>query len=413
MNRKKRTFSILFFIRRTRLNRDGHAPICMRITIDGKQVSFTTTLYADPLLWNVKIGRLTSRTTTALEINNSLNLIYRRTTDLYRKLMDREGVVYPDKLRDILLGRDTIEKDMTLLALFDKLIAQKQQLSNSGKIKNISIKSYEATRTKIVAFTQEHYRTDNIHISNVGYDFINNFRIYLLGEKSCGHNTMIRYMRHLKQVTTNAFRCKYITHDPFVDVILNTKKTTKIYLTEAELIKILKRDFSGSKVMEEIRDMFAFSCYTGLAYTDMKNLTDSHIKDNAIIKKREKTGTECFIPLLEVSKNIIEKYKNQKYPNNRILPVRACQRMNRYLKDLAKHCGIEKAISTHTARHTFATLMLTKGMSMESVARMLGHTDLKTTQIYAKILKEKVAKEMAEIEKELPLFNKKDKNTEY
>ena len=231
-------------------------------------------------------------------------------------------------------------------------------------------------------------------------------------------------MRYLKQVITDALKCNYITRDPFYNIPLTSKRTNPKYLTEAELAKILHAPFEN-KILEQTRDIFIFCSLTGLSYIDIKHLTPRHLITDQngkeyIIKDRKKTGNQSFIPLLSPAKQIIEKYqsqnqnhyqyiKNQKNNNNRndtdntLFPISPCQSMNRYLKEIAALCGIDKNLTTHCGRHTCVTLMLTKGVSIESVSKMLGHSDIKTTQIYAKILNEKVQAEISEVESKLNL----------
>ncbi len=198
-------------------------------------------------------------------------------------------------------------------------------------------------------------------------------------------------MRRLKQVTTSAYRNRYIDRDPFVDTVLSVKKPEKQVLTEKELQRIIIQEFDNLS-LNRVRDMFLFCCFTGgLSYIDLKHLKHSDITDNIIMMNRSKTNNPCFIPLLPIPLVLIKKYKSK---TEYIFPVPTNKQMNDRLKPIGKTCSIRKILTMHMARRTFATLMITKGMPIESIAKILGHSDLKTTQIYAKILDQKILDEI-------------------
>lgn len=396
------TFRILFLLRKTKLNKNGYGKVVIRVTIDGQVTEFSSKLSVKPDMWNPKAGKIIGKSKIATEINNSLNQIMIHLNDKFRLLIDRDGYVTPEKLRDAYLGLD--ERKYTLLNLFDKKLEEKK-LMVDVTIQRTALDKYICTRSKLVEFMNDQYNISDIPVTDVGYSFVMDFDIYLRSKYKCGDNTVVRHLRYVKQITTDALKRRYITIDPFQDITLSSKPGKRNYLTEEELKIILNKKIQG-KTLQLVRDVFIFQCFTGLAYVDVSKLSSRDIVENGkgdkyIIKDRTKTGVESYVPLLETPLKILEKYKKMELKNNRLLPTYACQNMNLYIKEIAAICGINKKLSTHCGRHTFATLMLTKGISVESISKMLGHTDVRTTQIYAKILNKKVDDEVGRIKDEL------------
>lgn len=390
------TFNILFIVRKTKVNQMGLAPIRVRITIGGEAIEFSTKINISPALWDAKTGKATGRTRMSADANAAIDKIITRLHTKYGEVDNKLGYVTPELLKNAFFGVD--EKTMTLLVLFDKKIGQKHSLAGVT-IKREAVWKYENTRKKLEAFIPVYCKLPDISIKEVGYDFITGFDIYLRSTCRCGHNTAVKHLRYLKQVTTDALKSGLLRIDPFLDIRLSSKKGYREFLTKEELRIIINQRFA-SEILKETRDVFVFCCLTGFAYADVSRLTVDDIvrgegNKQFIIKDRTKTGVQSFVPLLETALKIIGKYKKKDLPGGKLLPVYSCQVMNRYLKEIACLCGIKKPLSSHCGRHTFSTLMLTEGISVESVSKMLGHTDIKTTQIYARILNEKVIREVS------------------
>ena len=214
----------------------------------------------------------------------------------------------------------------------------------------------------------------------------------------CNENTTAKFLQRFRTIILLAKNNGWIHIDPFVNFKIKFKKTDRGYLTQEEVDIIMNKQFASER-LERVRDIFIFSCYTGLAYIDVKNLRTTDIRTSFddglwIMGKREKTGISYHVPLLEIPKQLIAKYSG-KLPDDKVLPVMTNQKMNEYLKEIGTVCGINKDLTFHMARHTFATLTLTQGVPIESVSKMLGHTNIKTTQIYARITDVKVSNDMA------------------
>ena len=347
------TFKVLFIIRAGRLNKAGKATLMIRITIDKKFSEFSSKLSVSPEHWDSKMGRMKGRSVSSLEVNKAIDVMLTRLNNQYLIIMEKDGYVTAEKLRDHFLGFG--ESKNTLLILFDKKIEQKRALAGKS-IQQSAVDKYICTKDRVRGFIESYYQKTDLPIKEVAYDFITNFDIYLRSVHNCGHNTVVRHMRYLKQVTTDALKCRHILYDPFYDFELSSKKSVPKFLTEDELLCILNKKFE-SELLNQVRDFFIFCCFTGLAYIDVFKLKKQDIITKAdgeqfIIKDRSKTGNESHIPLLEIPQMILRKYEDANLPNEQLLPVSACQNMNIYIKEIAALCGINKNLSTHCGRHS-------------------------------------------------------------
>ncbi len=268
----------------------------------------------------------------------------------------------------------------------------------------ITIKRYECITRHLSDFIQKKYDKEDILIKNVDQSFIEEFIFYLKKDKMLAQNTVIRYIKCLKKIINNAISNKWILKDPFNGIKLKAKKINREHLTEEELMRILQKRFTIPRI-EIVKDIFIFSCFTGLSFIDVKELKPYNIEidkngDKWISVYRKKTNNHCHIPLLDIPLQIIEKYKN--YPRslnkNRCLPVPCNQNMNSYLKEIADCCEIPKQITTHTARRTFASIVtINNNIPIERVSKMLGHSDLRMTIEYTHIFDENLKNDMDKI----------------
>lgn len=393
----KSTYRILFIIRKSKVNKDGLATVSARITIDGQSVEFSPKLSANASLWN-PIGKMNGKTKEARDVNDALDKVKADLKSHYEKLYDRDGYVTPEKLRDSYLGIEI--QQYTLIMLYDKKVEQKRNLV--GKvIRDTTLSKYTATKKRIEDYLEYQYKKKDIPVRDVNFQFVLDYETYLRSQCDCGHNSTVKHLRYLKQILSEAFKNRYITTDPFVDYRLGYKSVDKEYLLESEIKKLMSQRFEAKR-LEEVRDVFLFQCFTGVAYIDAANLTEDNIQEDEFGQKwirlyRQKSSIQANIPLLEVPEMILDKYKHL---DGKLLPIHTNQKMNEYLKEIANLCGIKKRLSTHCGRHSFATIMLTKGVSIESVSKMLGHTNITTTQIYAKILNQKIRTEVNKVRDE-------------
>jgi site-specific recombinase XerD len=405
----KSTFKILFYIKRNAQKKDGTMPVVARITVNGKISQFNTKLYALPELWSVEKGKATGRTKEAVSINNLLEEIKTSIHKVYHELRRKEAGVTSERVRNEFLGIN-LEQD-TLLTLFKKHNDDFLKLVGISKSK-ATYQKYEVTRKRLSDFLMYKYKIKDIALKEINYSFISYFETYLRSECNCGTNITAKYLQQFKRIVIIAKNNGWIVADPFANFKIRLEKVDRGYLTKEELNTIMGKEFT-IKRLEQVRDVFIFSCFTGLAYVDAKNLRQNNIStsfDNEtwIMTKRKKTGIASNIPLLEVPKMILNKYKDVLH-SGQLLPILSNQKTNSYLKEIADLCGIEKNLTFHLARHTFATTVtLSKGVPIESVSKMLGHTNIRTTQIYARITNEKIGLDMKKLASKL-----KDSNFSY
>ena len=390
----KSTFRILFYVKRDKERLDGSLPIMCRITIDGRASRFNTKISIMSELWDAKAYCAKGRSREANEINALLNDIRTSIHNVYHKLIVHENTVSAEEVKNIFLGGSV--KNRTLIEAIRIYNDDIKKLIGHGK-SVLTYNRYELVRKRVLCFLKEHYQLSDIPLKDVDHEFIYNFNIFVMTKYKCGVNTVGKFMQRFRSVILMAKNNEWIQTDPFVNFKIKFTKTDRGYLNQQEIDAIMKKRFSAKR-LSQVRDVFIFCCYTGLSYIDVKNLTQTHIQtgfDNKlwIMSKREKTGVSFNLPLLDLPKSILDKY-SQTLPEDKLLPVLSNQKMNAYLKEIGDICGIEKELTFHLARHTFATLTLTKGVSIESVSKMLGHTDIKTTQIYARVIDQKVSQDM-------------------
>ena len=404
----KSTFRVLFYVKRDKQKLDGTLPIMCRVTIDGLPTRFNTKVCVSPNIWDSKTAMAIGKSNEAAEVNNILNEIKASLHSVYHDLQMKENDVNAERVKNIFLGIEV--KHQTVLELFQRHNEDIAKLVGISRSK-VTLQKYEVAYKRMGDFIKEYYHVSDISLKEVNHMFLHNFEIYLLTTCKCKENTTAKFLQRFRTIIIMAKNNGWIHADPFANFKIRFKKTDRGYLTQEEVDLILKKKFTSER-LERVRDIFIFSCLTGLAYIDVKNLRTSNVRTSFdgglwVMGKREKTGVNFNVPLLDIPKKIIEKYEG-KLPDNKVLPVMSNQKMNEYLKEIGALCGIDKELTYHLARHTFATLTLTKGVSIESVSKMLGHTNIKTTQIYARITDVKVSNDMASFAKKME--NKKIKS---
>jgi site-specific recombinase XerD len=390
------TFKILFYLKRDKQKANGNVPLFCRITVNGKETRFGMKKDINPQCWDVKAGKATGRTNEAVEINTLIDKTKSTIYKIYRDLQENENSVTAEKLKNIFLGIDV--KHQYLLELFDQHNRDKKLLVEKSSISESTYDKYRITRNHLSEFLTKEYKLSDISLKEIDHKFICDFELFMLTSRVCAKNTTAKYIQFFKHVVIIAQKSGLIHKDPFAEYEIHIKNPDRGYLTQEEIEILMKQKFE-TKRLERVRDIFVFCCFTGISYIDVKNLMADHIRTSFdgklwIIGKREKTDVSYNVPLLEIPKKILDKYKGE-MQNDRLLPVINNQNTNAYLKEIGKLCGIKKNLTFHLSRHTFATLTLSKGVSIESVSKMLGHKNIQTTQIYARITSEKIGNDMA------------------
>jgi len=391
------TFSLLFYIITSKTKSNGTVPIYIRITINGKRAEFSAKRTIEPTKWNNTKGRAKGSNEQTKSLNKYLDTIQAKVYENQQELMQKNKSITAGTLKNAVL--DITPDKKTLLGVFENHNKKINQLIGKGYA-IATVGKYELSYRHLKEFIKFNYKADDMHFGEVIFGFITDFEHYLLCTKSISRNTTNKYLSHLIKMINIALDNEWIAKNPFRQFKMKNKEVVKEFLTENEIQILLGKVFT-IKRLELVRDIFAFCCLTGLAFVDVEKLTPDNIHTGIdgnlwVHIRRQKTNTASHIPLIPQALKIIDKYKDHPLSVNKgsVLPVLSNQKMNAYLKEIADVCGITKNLTMHTARHTFATYALTKGVPIETVAKILGHKDLKTTQIYAKIIDSKIADDM-------------------
>jgi len=405
MERKR--FSVLFFIKRTKLLKNGEAPVRVRVTYDKVYVELQLKRSILVSLWSQEKERAIGKDRNSTELNHYIDALRVKLYQIYQDLELDGKIISARAIINRYQGKDEAFK--TLYNVF------KEHNDNCRKLigtdyAEITVRRYDNCLKYLMELVKCTFKQDDILLREVNGELVRAFDLYLKTEKGCAQNTVIRYMKCFKKVINLAIANEWISKNPFAGIKFHEVEVIKDILTQTELNKIMKKEFEIER-LALVRDIFIFQCYTGLAFIDVYNLRPEHLaEDNNgnlwIMKPREKTNNMCNIPLLSIPKQILEKYKDNPYCLDKgvLLPVLCNQKMNSYIKEIADLCGIKKHLSTHTARHTFASVIaLANNVSLPNVAKMLGHTSTRMTQHYAKVMNQSILKEMQGVEQQLSL----------
>ncbi|MFT3752270.1 MAG: site-specific integrase [Paludibacter sp.] len=391
----KSTFKILFYLRKNQVNKDGKAGIMIRLSVNGEVSQFSSKLDIEPKLWDVRLGKVAGNSMNSRQLNNLLDDIRSSLKNHYHEIENHETYVNAEKVRNAFLGYSI--RQNTLLGLFRNHNDDARKLIGIGKSK-ATLSKYDRTCRRLEEFIKVQYKMTDIALKEIDHKFITGFEIYLRTVSKCNENTSAKFMQTFRMIIIVAKNNGWIFKDPFSNYKIRLKRVDRGYLTDQEIQTIIEKEFVSIR-LEQVRNVFIFSCFTGLAYIDVKKLTVNQICTSFdgkqwIMTHRQKTNTNVNVPLLNIPLAILKKYEG-KLPNDQLLPVLSNQKLNSYLKEISDVCGINKNITFHLARHTFATTTtLSKGVPIETVSKMLGHTNIKTTQIYARVVNEKISLDM-------------------
>ena len=399
---EKSTFSVSYFLRQKKLSRNGEAPLLVRITYNGVRTEFVSNHKVKPEYWNQKTNRALGQTFYSKKVNAFLDHIYVSLCDSIKDLEERGIEVTAENIKNNYLG--LIEyKQVTLLSLYSEHNQKMEALIGKGYSFS-TLQKHLTTVEHLKDFLKKNYNSDDILVEKINNQFLLDFEFYLRSDKCISNNTTIKYLKNLGKVIRSALNAGYIKKSPFTGIKYHIDEVERTFLDRSELQVLIDKRIPNKR-LEQIKHVFLFCCFTGLAFADVQALTaDSLYAPNEneiwIKKRRQKTKKWFHLPLLPQAKNILDKYSNHKIrEKGLLLPVPTNQKMNAYLKEIADLCGLNKNLTTHCARHTFATTVtLANGVSMESVSKMLGHSSILMTKQYARIIDETVKKEMENIE---------------
>ena len=414
MKTKSNTFGVVFYLRKYKANR-GKSPIYARITVDGNRVDISIKRSIEDKFWNGNKGLAKGSRLEIQALNQYLEKVKAKIVNHYQEMTLERKLITAVAIKNKFLGYD--RQEYTLCKLIEYHNTQMKQILAWGTMKN-----YYTTQKYLDRFLSKKFKTNDIYLSEINYAFITDFELFLRSwipldhHKPLGNNGIMKHLERFRKMINMAKRLEWMTNDPFSNYKAKFDKVEREFLTIEELLAIEGKEFR-IKRLKQVRDLFIFSCYTGLSYIDVINLTPENLSlgidgTHWLETKRQKTKNPIKIPLLPKALVVIDKYKSHPkvLHEGTLLPGMSNQKLNSYLKEIADLCEIEKNVTFHIARHTFATTVtLTNGVPIETVSKMLGHTQLSTTQIYAKVVETKLSHDMEVLKNKLEISDHKMK----
>ena len=411
--KRNQKFSVQFYPNKQK-TKNGELQLYIRVVVDLKRTEIATTHYIPIKVWNQRLRKIRPSFSKAIFLNSFIDNAISEINQIFLKEVSQNKTITSQDIKNIYLGIDdnkTTHK--TILEAFNYHNTKMEEQVKIGKVVKKTLERYNITKNKVRAFMKSQYKVKDMPLPDLRLRFVTEFEHYLLTKGKLQTNTAHKYIKNLKKIMNMAVGLDWIPSNPFNNFRCSYTAPKREVLTQEEL-DILKSKEIHIPRLSEVRDVFLFCCYTGFAYSDIYNF-----EYNAITKgidgeywlstERQKTGVKESVPLLPVAMDIISKYRDNTYciDSNRLLPVNSNQRYNAYLKEIADICGIEKKITSHIARHTFATTVtLANGVPIETVSSMLGHSSIRTTQVYAKVIEKKVSEDMQNLKKKLSKKNK-------
>ncbi len=409
----KTKVSILFYVKRAKINAKGLVPIYTRITVNGQRIELSSNRSVEIAKWSAEGGKMKGNSEEARSINNHLNMLRVQIIDMQMEFIHKKIPITAESLKSKILGVD--ERVRMLIPIFQ---------DHNNKIKELvgkeyapgTLERYKTSLSHTIEFLQWKYKVSDIELNKIDHAFVSDYEFWLRSVRNCANNTAVKYIKNFNKIIKICLANDWMVKNPFANYKSKVKEVERVYLSEDEIQSIINKDLENDR-LSLVRDIFLFSCFTGLAYIDVKNLTKSHISigidgEKWIFTHRQKTESASKIPILPVTQMIINKYEDhpQSVNQDKLLPILSNQKMNAYLKEIAAICEIKKELTFHIARHTFATTVtLTNGVPIESVSKMLGHKNLRTTQHYAKVLDKKVSEDMKVLREKMKFTNQKVK----
>ena len=400
---KRNTLSVLFIIKKSKLLKNGEAPVCMRITVN-KRVAEIMIKRSIPVdLWNQKKECSKGKDRVATELNHYINTVRAKVLQIHRELEIDNKPITANIIKDCFYGRDKVQR--SLLEVYAEHNEKCRALIGKEYTES-TVTKFDTSINRLKEYIRSCYHRDDIMLAELDGQFIRNFDFWLKTEKHCQNNSALKHLKNLKKVVRIALANDWIKKDPFYGIHFKQEEINVEFLSREELDILMNKEFA-IKRLEQVRDIFVFCCFTALAFVDVQQLSREHlIKDNNgalwIRKARQKTNQMCNIPVLSIPQRILRKYEDNAecIKKGVLLPVISNQRMNAYLKEIADLCGITKRLTTHVARHTAATVVfLANDVSMENVSKILGHSNIRMTQHYAKVLDSSIMRDMFNVEK--------------
>jgi site-specific recombinase XerD len=397
--------NLLFYLKKRATYKSGPVAIYLRFTVEGHRTEVSTGKTCEPARWNGQAGRANGSKEDVRVLNMYLDTLQAKAHELHNIMTINDDEVTAETLKNRFIGK--VEKARTIVTVFEDHNAKMRSLVGQ-EFEKSTLQRYETCLKHTKDFMQWQYNVSDMLVKKINFAFLNDFEYYLRSICGCGNNSAIKYIKNLGKIVRICLGNGWLTVDPYLNYKPKQKAVHREVLTKEELQRIYKKKF-GVERLNTVRDIFVFCCYTGLAYVDVHKLKRSELVKGIdgnlwIYTHRKKTDTLSRIPVLPIALAIIKSY--DKHPQciaeDRLLPVLTNQKMNAYLKEIANIAKVKKFLTFHIARHTFATTVtLNNGVPIESVAKMMGHTSIKTTQIYAKVMDHKISSDMQQLQSKL------------
>ena len=393
--------SILFLLRRNRTNEKGVCAIECRITLDKQRKPFSTGIFINPEYWNASKQKAHPPNKGNSQVNTQLSLIKQEINQAFLYLQVQEKEFSVDDIYSQFKG-ENVKLDKSIKQMFHLHISKQEKLIGISTTK-VSVAKFYQTQTHVLSFIKKKYNRSDYLLKDMSMAFITEFEFYLKTEKRFMQNTIYKTLQRFRQIVKLSVALDYLPKDPFL--LYRGKKPKKeiVFLSKDELRNLEQHQFASER-LQQVADMFIFCCYTGLAYTEMATLKESNIQtgfdeNKWLYIRRQKTKKSYEVPLLTKASDILDKYRTE----DQLLPLVSNQRFNSYLKEIAEIIGIDKILTHHIARKTFAsTILLFNNVPMEIVSELLGHSEIGITQQhYAKVVNKKVSEQMSRLNEKL------------
>ena len=401
-----RTMKIVtnFLLRKSRKADDAKSSVCVRITYLGNRIELATGIYSSTDHWDTSRQRIKDKVIGARVDNERLDRIKTEIQDIFNQLRSTNEDFDANTIKRKLLN---IQESKGILAVFDYYLDSILAKLNKGYSME-TYKHYKSSRKRLADFINSSLKKTDISVQCIDYKFLDAFDVFIKKDFNNVQNTAWNYHKHLRRILNLAISLDYIDKNPYSKFKVGLEETHREILSMEELKRLEDKNIQIER-LSVVRDIFIFACYTGLSFSDIAKLNKIHLQQGTdgkewIIIDRSKTNNRCRIPILPKVREILKRYEDYPKISNKdvLLPVLTNQKMNSYLKELGDICDINKNITMHIARHTFATsVTLSNGVPIETVSKILGHTSLKTTQIYAKVLDKKISEDMEVLEVKL------------
>ena len=393
------SFKTLFFLKKGKGYTDGPLPIYVRITIDGKRAECSLQRSCEPSRWNKNTGRVAGSKNEAVQLNSYLDNVQGKIFSIQSEHALRNETLAACQVIACLLNKNE-EKRHSIIEVY------KHHNLQFGRLVGIeysagTLKKFKSAFQSLQKYIKWKFHRDDLSLAEINHVFITEYEYYLKTIQKVQHNSAMGNIKKLKKVIRMCVANEWMNNDPFKSYKITSKETHRNFLLKEELDLLVSRKFTIPR-LDQVRDIFVFSCFTGLSYTDVIKLTPQDLSVGIdgelwVFTNRTKTDTPSRVPLLPAAKEILAKYSNHPKVahSGKLLPHLSNEKLNSYLKEITAVCGFKKDLTFHCARHTFATTVtLTNGVPLETVSKMLGHKNLRTTQIYAKILDCKISDDM-------------------